>query len=381
MSLPQRAIRHPITTLLVFATLAALGLLALSRIGLELFPDVSYPTAAVFTPYPGVGPFEVESGVSRPIEEAVSSISGVKRVSSTSAEGLSLVLIHFTWGTDMSTVVSEIREKISSIESDLPEGAERSLIVRFNPQVLPSLTFTVSSPLEGLDTRRLTQKRIIPEIERLPGVASAAVSGGRKAAVTVRLDLQALANKQIPVLQVVQAFKGENVSLPGGAVSLKDRYLVLRTIGEFTELQDIEGVLVGYREGVAVRLRDVAQIDMGFLPQEEFVRSAGAQGVLVEVHKSQGANTVEMIRGVKAALRRLSASLPASLDIQIRSDQSVSILESLAGLRDAAWQGGILAVLVLLVFLRSLRSTLIVALAIPVSVVCLLYTSPSPRDS
>jgi HAE1 family hydrophobic/amphiphilic exporter-1 len=369
MRLPERAIRHPITTLLVFATLAALGLLSLSRIGLELFPDVSYPTAAIFTPYPGVGPFEVESGVSRPIEEAVSTISGVKKVSSSSAEGLSLVLINFTWGTDMSTVVSEIREKISSIEGELPEGSERSLIVSFNPQVLPSLTFTVSSSIEELDVRRLAEKQIVPEIERLPGVASAAVSGGRQAAVTVRLDLQALAQKQIPVLQILQVFEGENVSLPGGSVSLRDRHLVLRTIGEFAALADIEGVLVGFREGVPVHLRDVAEVGMGFLPQEDFVRAGGERGVLVEVHKTQGSNTVDMIRGVKAALRKLEGSLPPSVHIHFRSDQSVSILESIASLRDAAWQGGILAVLVLLFFLRNLRSTFIIALAIPVSVV------------
>jgi HAE1 family hydrophobic/amphiphilic exporter-1 len=369
MRLPELAIRHPVTTLLAFATLTALGLLSLGRIGLELFPDVSYPTAAVFTAYPGVGPFEVESAVSRPIEEAVSSINGVKKVSSTSAEGLSLVLINFTWATDMSTVVSEIREKISGIESELPEGAERSLIVRFNPQVLPSLSFTVSSPIEGLDLRRLTEKSIVPEIERLPGVASASVSGGRQAAATVRLDLQAIGEKQIPILQILQAFKGENVNLPGGSLSLRDRYLTLRTIGEFASLQDIGEVLVGLREGVPVYLRDVAEIGMGFLPQEEFVRAGGARGVLVEVHKTQGANTVAMIRGVKEALRRLQGSLPPSVDIRIRTDQSVSILESIAGLADAAWQGGILAILVLLLFLRNLRSTFIIALAIPVSVV------------
>jgi HAE1 family hydrophobic/amphiphilic exporter-1 len=369
MKLPERAIKFPITTILIFVTLGVLGFISLRRIGLELFPNVGYPTAAVFTPYPGVGPFEVESGVSKPIEDAVSTINGVQKVSSTSTEGLSVVIVNFTWNTDMSTVVSEIREKISAIESTLPEGSERSVIFRFNPEVLPALTFTVSSPVEGMDLRRLVEKSITPEIERLAGVASTSVFGGRKSAVTVKLDLDAISKKEIPILRILQVFKGENVNLPGGSISLKDRFIVLRTIGEFSSTAAIGDVLLGYREGVAVFLKDVADIGLDYLPQEEFSRAGASPGVLVEVQKMQGHNTVDVIRRVKAALSGMKAGLPPSVEIVIRTDQSVSILESLSGLTDAAWQGGLLAVLVLVLFLRNFRSILIISLAIPVSVI------------
>ncbi len=369
MKLPERAIKFPITTILIFVTLGVLGFISLRRIGLELFPNVGYPTAAVFTPYPGVGPFEVESGVSKPIEDAVSTINGVQKVGSTSTEGLSVVIVNFTWNTDMSTVVSEIREKISAIESTLPEGSERSVIFRFNPEVLPALTFTVSSPVEGMDLRRLVEKSITPEIERLQGVASTSVFGGRKSAVTVKLDLDAISKKEIPILRILQVFKGENVNLPGGSISLKDRFIVLRTIGEFSSTAAIGDVLLGYREGVAVFLKDVADIGLDYLPQEEFSRAGASPGVLVEVQKMQGHNTVDVIRRVKAALSGMKAGLPPSVEIVIRTDQSVSILESLSGLTDAAWQGGLLAVLVLVLFLRNFRSILIISLAIPVSVI------------
>jgi HAE1 family hydrophobic/amphiphilic exporter-1 len=277
MRLAESAVRHPLTVILAFLTLAGVGLLCLSRLALEMFPDVSYPTAAVFTPYPGVGPFEVEAGVSKPIEEAVSTINGVKKVGSTSTEGLSVVIINFTWGTNMGTVVSEIREKISGIEADLPEGSERSLIFRFNPQVLPALTFTVSTPLEGIDLRRLVEKEVVPQIQRLEGVAAASVFGEPRAAVTCSLDLDALDAKEIPILNVLQAFRGANVNLPGGSISLEERHVIVRTIGEFTGIADIGEVPVGFRDGATVLLRDVASVRLSSLPQEEFVRAAAGR--------------------------------------------------------------------------------------------------------
>jgi HAE1 family hydrophobic/amphiphilic exporter-1 len=368
MRLPERALKYPITTMLLFVTLGAVGFISLRRLGLELFPNIGYPTAAIFTPYPGVGPFEVEASVSKPLEEAVATISGVQKVSSTSEEGGSLVIVNFTWGTNMSTIVSEIRERISSIENDLPEGVERSMIFRFNPQVLPVFTFTVSTPIEGVDVRRMVEKTIVPEIERQEGVASASVFGGRKTAVTCRLDLDAIAEKQIPITQILQAFTGENVNLPGGSISLADRYLVLRTIGEFARVEDIGEVLVGFR-GAPVLLRDVAEVRLDSLPQEEYVRAAKPNAVLVEVQKMEGRNTVAVINRVKAALRRLKESLPPSVAIEPRIDYSVSIMESISSLTDAAWQGGLLAMLVLVFFLRNTRSVLIVSLSIPLSII------------
>lgn len=368
MRLPERALKYPITTILLFVTLGAVGFISLRRLGLELFPSIGYPTAAIFTPYPGVGPFEVEASLSKPLEEAVATISGVEKVSSTSEEGASLVIVNFSWGTNMSTIVSEIRERISSIENDLPEGVERSLIFRFNPQVLPVYTFTVSTPIEGVDIRHMVEKTIVPEIERQEGVASASVFGGRKTAVTCRLDLDAIAEKQIPITQILQAFTGENVNLPGGSISLADRYLVLRTIGEFARVEDVGEVLVGFR-GAPVFLKDVAEVRLDSLPQEEFVRAAKPNAVLVEVQKMEGKNTVAVINRVKAALGALRRVLPPSIAIEPRVDYSVSIMESISSLTDAAWQGGLLAMLVLVFFLRNTRSVLIVSLSIPLSII------------
>ena len=274
----------------------------------------------------------------------------------------------------MAGTVADIREKISSIEADLPEGAERAAIYKFSPQVLPVLTLTFSASDPDIDVRRLVEQTVLPAIERQEGVASADVYGGTRAAVTVRLDLDRLSANGVPVLQVVQAFSADNVSLPGGSVSLEGRDVVLRTIGEFQSLDDIRSMVVGAHGTSVVRLRDVADVALDALPQDEFVRAgtasaASADAVLVAVQKMQGRNTVTVIDAVKKAVKELQAGLPPSLDVEMATDQSVSIGESISSLTDAAWQGGLLAVLVLLFFLRNLRSVAIVAVSIPVSVI------------
>ena len=366
MKLPGISVKHPVTTSMVFLALLILGLVSLSQLGLELLPDISFPTVVVFTPYPGVGPEEIESSISEPIEDAVSTLNGVERISSASSEGVSMVVINFTWRTNMDTIVSEIREKVTAIEDDLPAAAERPAIVRFNPEFLPSIVLNVSSRTSGLDLRRLAEEVIVPELEKIEGVATVEVFGGKIAAVTCKLDLNSIRKLDIPILRILRVFEAENVNLPAGSISIKDRYIVLRALGEFTSLRDIENVLIGYKDTVAVYLGDVAEVSLGHLPREQFFRAESGEGVQLAVRKQPGHNTVDINRMVKEQIRRLRRKLPSSVEVKLQSDQ---ILNSIGSVARAAWQGGLLAVLVLLFFLRSIPSTLIISVAIPVSVV------------
>jgi len=369
MKLPDLSVKHPVTTTMVFLALLILGLVSLSQLGLELLPDISFPTAVVFTRYPGVGPEEIESSLTEPIEDAVSTLNGVERISSVSSEGVSMVVINFTWRTNMDTIVSEIRENVTAIEDDLPATAERPSIVRFNPEFLPSIVLNVSSPTAGLDLRRLAEQSIVPQLEKIEGVATVQVFGGKIAAVTCTLDLNSIRKLDIPILNIQRAFEGENVNLPAGSISVGDRYIVLRALGEFSSLRDIENVLIGYRETVPIYLKDVAEVDLGHLPREQFFRTESGEGVQLAVRKQPGHNTVDINREVKDQVRRLQQKLPPSVEVKIQSDQSTQILNSIGSVARAAWQGGLLAVLVLLFFLRSIPSTLIISIAIPVSVV------------
>ncbi len=369
MKVAEISIKHPITTLMLFSALFLLGFVSLNQLALDLFPDVSMPTAAIYTPYPGVGPFEVESGLTKPIEEAVSSVNGIQSISSTSAEGVSMITANFDWSKDMDVVVSELREALNQIEENLPEGAERSGIFKFNPQLLPSLVFNVYTETKGIDTRTLTQKEIIPAIEKVEGVARAEVFGGAIKAVVCRLNLDEIGKMNIPIARILEAFRGENIDLPGGAVTVNDRYLIIRTIGEFDSVEDIGYVLIGYRNNVPIFLRDVAEIGIDTLRQEEFVRASGSDGVTVAVRRQTGRNTVTVNDAVKNALTDLMKVLPPSIRIQIINDQSKSVRDSIGGVANAAWQGGLLAIIVLLFFLRNIRSTLIVTTVIPVAVI------------
>lgn len=369
MKLPAFSVKHPVTTTMVFLSLLILGLVSLSQLGLELLPDITYPTAAVYTPYPGVGPEEIESSLTEPIEDAVSTLNGVQRLSSVSSEGVSMVVVNFTWQTNMDTIVSEIREKVTAIEDDLPAAAERPSIVRFNPEFLPSIVLTVSSPTPGLDLRRLAEQRIVPQLEKIEGVATVQLFGGKIAAVTCTLDLNSIRKLDIPILNILRVFEGENVNLPAGSINVEDRNIVLRTLGEFNSLQDIEEVLIGYREGVPVYLGDVAEVKLGHLPREQFFRTERGDGVQLAVRKQPGHNTVDINHEVKREVRLLQQQLPPSVEVKVQSDQSTQIVNSIGSVARAAWQGGLLAVLVLLFFLRSIPSTLIISVAIPVSVV------------
>jgi len=369
MKLPGISVKHPVTTSMVFLALLLLGLVSLSQLGLELLPDISFPTVVVFTPYPGVGPEEIESSISEPIEDAVSTLNGVERISSTSSEGVSMVVINFTWQTNMDTIVSEIREKVTAIEDDLPAAAERPAIVRFNPEFLPSIVLNLSSRTTGLDLRRLAEEVVVPDLEKIEGVATVEVFGGKIAAVTCKLDLNSIRKLDIPILRILRAFEAENVNLPAGSISVEDRYIVLRALGEFTSLRDIENVLIGYNGTVAVYLGDVAEVSLGHLPREQFFRTESGEGVQLAVRKQPGHNTVDINHMVKEQIHRLRRKLPPSVEVTIQSDQSTQILNSIGSVARAAWQGGLLAVLVLLFFLRSIPSTLIISVAIPVSVV------------
>lgn len=369
MKVTETAVKHPITTIMVFLALFILGLVSLSMLGLELFPNVTYPTVMIVTVYPGVGPYEIESSVTDPIEDAVSSMNGIKEVSSISNEGVSMITLNFDWGKDLETIVVDVREKLNDVESELPEGIERPSIFKFNPEQLPSLIFNLSTKTTGIDVRQLAEDAIIPRLEKIEGVAQASIYGGKERAVMCRLDLDSLSKLGIPITQILRVFQGENINLPAGSINVEGRHMILRTVGEFESIDDIGLVLIGYKENVPVFLRDIAEITFDYLPQEEFVRAFENRGVMVSIRKQPGHNTVQINEEVRTRLKEIQADLPPSVTVQIQSDQSQTIVQSIGGVANAAWQGGILAILVLLFFLRNIRSTIIISAVIPVSLI------------
>ncbi|AHC13474.1 efflux RND transporter permease subunit [Salinispira pacifica] len=369
MSIPRLAVKHPVTATMVFAAFFVLGILSLTRIGQELFPDVNLPTAIVFTTNPGVGPYEMESGVSRRIESAFAGLDGVESISSESYEGMSMVQVGFVSGTDLDIMLPEIREAINTVSQNFPQGTERPLIFKFSSNTLPSLRVNVFTGSSGINIRDLIESEVVPQLERIPGVAQVDFFGGREAAMMVRLDMESLIKLEIPIPQVIRAFEGENISLPGGTITADRRTIIIRTIGEFKDSTDIGNTLVGYKGQVPVYLKDIAEISLDYKPQQEYVYVRGNEGVNLAIQKQSGFNTVDVNEAVLERISEIRRVLPSSIRFEVQSDQAVQVRGSIGGVATTAWQGGILAIIVLLIFLRNVRSTVIVSMAIPVSVI------------
>lgn len=370
MSIPRAAVHHPVTSSMIFCAMLLLGLISVSRVGLELFPDVNLPATLVLTPAPGVSPFDVEEQITRRLEDSFSTIAGVESLSSTSEEGVSEVIVNFESGTDLDSVVPDLRERVNDVSGEFPDGTEDSAIFRFSAGLVPSLQLVVLSDADGLDIRRLVEDEVVPEIERVAGVSQVGVFGGREPAVMVRVDLDSIAARGIALTQIAEAFAGDNITMPAGSVGLADRQLILRAQAEFRSLGDIGDLLVGVVDSVPVRLADVADIEQDYRDQREFVRTRDGEGIRVAVYKQPGANTVDVNEEVLERLETAAATtLPPSVRIEVQEDQAETVRDAIGGVGEAAWQGGLLAILVLLFFLRNMRSTFIVTTVIPVSVI------------
>jgi HAE1 family hydrophobic/amphiphilic exporter-1 len=217
------------------------------------------------------------------------------------------------------------REKLNSIQNDLPDSAHRPVIYKFSSSTLPVMTLNLYSESEDFDLRRLAVKDPVPQLEKIGGVAKASVFGGREPAVMVRIDLDQMSNSELSLLQVLQVFQYENLNYPAGSMTVDERYLVMRTVGSFKNLEDIGNVLVGYKDKVPIFLKDIADISLDYLPQEEYVRVGGKKGVYLSIQKMPGCNTVKVANEVKARLASLKSTLPPSVKVSIQSDQSITV--------------------------------------------------------
>ena len=369
MSIPRLSVRHPVTTTMVFAALTVLGIVSVGRVGQELFPEVNLPTMAVITVTPGTAPQEVESQITDVLEDAASGITGVQEINSTSFESYSQVIIGFAEGTEMDRAVIDVREAISDVENSFPEGTERSSIFTYSASQTASIELNVVSAVSDIDVRGITERVLLPQIERVPGVGRVSIAGGRERALLVELDLQALEKTGIPIPQILQAFSSDNLNLPAGSVELSGQSITLRTVGEFESPESVGQMLVGVAGEVPIFLRDVATIGFDYRRSGAVVRADGREAVRITVQKQSDANTIEVNEGVLAAVEQARSALPAALSVEIQSDQADTVRQSIGGVIDAGWQGGLLAIIILLIFLRNLRSTAIVAVVIPIAVV------------
>ncbi|MDB4937487.1 MAG: acrB [Labilithrix sp.] len=379
MWLTRLALRNPILILMMSLMVLALGALSTTRLSVDLFPNIDIPVIRVATFYAGAGPEDIEKSITQPIERAVASSPGVDRVESTSKQGASIVSVWFNYGVNLDTAQFEVQQRVSQIQSTLPPGIQNPYILKFDVTNIPIVQVVIRG--EGLDEKQLydlTYNVIQPQLERLPGMASASVSGGKQREIEVKVDRDQLRARGLGILDVVNAVKNANLLLPSGNLRAGDQDYNVFTNTQVDTVRQLEGVVV--RQGTmttagtmgqstsSVRVGDLASVVDGTADQANVVRVNGTRGVYLRVFKQPGANTIAAVDAVRAAIPNLRG-VPPNVKVDISFDQSTYIRSAVSALEHEAVQGGLLAIAVILVFLVSFRATGIVAVAIPMSIV------------
>ncbi|QJT10796.1 efflux RND transporter permease subunit [Oceanidesulfovibrio marinus] len=362
------SVGRPVFTTMATLIVVILGAVSLSRLPIDLMPDITYPTLSIRTEYENAGSQEVETLITEPIEQAIAAVPGVEEISSASMEGQSDVRVSFVWGTDLDAAANDLRDRLDRVIPNLPEDADRPMLRKFDLASAPVLILAASSKLDPVQMQDILENQVRYRIERVPGVAALNIWGGLDREIHVGLVPERLKALDIPLDTIITRIKASNLNLPAGVLETPTLELSIRTPGEYANLDELAATVIAVRRGAVVRLRDIAEIEDSWERVTRLVRVNGEPGVRLSVNKQSGTNTVEVVSRVLEELENINRDIP---QIRLRSiiDTSTYIKNSIANVSNSLLYGGIFAVLVLLFFLRNVRSTLVVAAAIPISII------------
>ncbi len=370
MILSEFSLKRPVAMIMIFIAVTVLGIISLLNLKLDLMPNVDIPIVAVMTEYSGVGPAEVEATVSRTLEGAVSQVQDIKNVYSISREGTSMIIGEFNWGTDVDKRAMDTREKLDMVKRYLPVDVKSPTVFKFDPSMIPVLILGVSSEqrdLRGL--REFAEDNIKDQLAQVEGVALVQVSGGRQREIHVEVDHNRLESVGMPLDQVMMALRMANMNVPGGHLKAGVMDFLIRTPGEFKTVEEIGQTVVGNKGGVQIFLRDVARVADSFTDKDSEVKMNGRPAVVLLIQKQSSANTVQVSDRVLKKIAELQKTLPGDVKIVVSMDTADFIRKAIANLTSEAAVGALLAVIVIIFFLYSVSSTLIIAIAIPFSVI------------
>ncbi len=354
---------------MVVLLLIMLGFISLSRINIDLYPDITFPGAAVVSTYEGVGPEEMETLVTKPLESALSTVTNVNSVSSTSSSGQSTIVMEFNWGSDIDMAVMDMREQVDMVSGMLPDGVNDPLIFKFDPAMMPILQFGVSNGGDLEKLKNTVEDRVIPRLERIEGVASVDITGGLDRQILISVDQNKMENYGISFSTITSTLMQENMNVSGGNVVRARRNLLVRTTGKFENLEQIKNLLITNNNGTMVKLAEIAKVEDTFKKMQTIARLNQSPSVGMMIQKQTDANTVKVSNLVKEEIEKIKTDLNNNLKIIPAMDQSEFIEDSINGVKNNAIIGGLLAIIILFLFLRNVRSTIIIGTAIPVSII------------
>jgi hydrophobic/amphiphilic exporter-1 (mainly G- bacteria), HAE1 family len=368
MSIPRLAIHRPVTMFMLSGVIILLGTLSLLRLPVDLMPDVSYPSITVRVGYPGVGPLEIEELVTRPIEQAMSAVAGLERLESTSQEGSSRVTLNFAWGTDLNEAADDVRNRLDRVRGRLPEEADAPVMFKFDANAQPIMGVGVEGDFDRVTLREMAEHTLSPRLERVPGVASVSVEGGLRRQIHVELSKEKVRALDLPVDRIINLLRTENQNVPVGEIDEGDMTYLVRSQGQFENLDQIRDMVVMTRQGVPVYLKDIAEVKDSTEDLRAFTRINGKPGVRLRVTKQSGQNTVAIADSVRTEVDRINREIP-TLRLAVLDDSSVFIKRSISAVKEAAVLGAVLVIAIIFLFLRNVRSTIIICTSIPISII------------
>ena len=370
----KTVVNRPTTVLIIFTILVGLALYMVPRIPIDLYPELNAPILVVLSNYKGAGPEEVEETLTRPLESALINVSNIKKMTSTSSKGNTLIRLEFEWGYDLTEAANEMRDNLEFIKEFLPEESSTPQIFKFDPSMIPimDLMVTGNRPPEELFT--IAETQILPYLEQVEGVAASYINGGQEKIIRVEIPQNRLEAYNLSLTQVAQMLASQNKDMGAGSVDEDQTSYLVLTAGEFRSLEDIRNAVVAYKstapgEGLprTVRLRDIAVVREDYRRADSLVYINGKPGIYIAIQKQSGTNSVAVADRVKERLKSINRTLPAGMALEVLTDQTQMIRDSLRQVTSAAVTGAALAMLVLFVFLRSLKSTFIIGLSVPLS--------------
>ncbi|MCR5699418.1 MAG: efflux RND transporter permease subunit, partial [Treponemataceae bacterium] len=377
MSISKMAVNRPTTILIIFILATALGIYCTTSLPLNLTPEMEIPYIVVSTSYTNAGPEEVEKSVSRILESALSSVTGLKKMTSTSQSGASLVLMELEYGTNLDAATNDIRDKIDLVRNYLPDTAGSPIIFRMDPSMIPIMGLVVTGPRTPEELSGFAENIIQPRLEQIDGVASANISGGREKAVIVDVPRDRLDAYELTITQIAQMIAAQNISSSGGVITSGDANYSIKAEGTYSSIEDIKQSVVSYKvkqngtrtpDMVSILLRDIADVYEGYKDVSSMAYLDGTPCVVLQIQKQSGKNSLATAKKVRSQLKKIQAELPSDVEIIESFNTTDNIGATVRQVVTSLLEGIVLAVIVLYIFLRSFRSTFIIALAIPISV-------------
>ncbi|MBU0629374.1 MAG: efflux RND transporter permease subunit [Candidatus Margulisbacteria bacterium] len=364
----RRFVTRPLFTLSLYLIFLLIGYFSFSRLPLDFLPNISIPTLTIITPYPGAGPEDIETSVSKVIEDAVATVPNIDRITSDSAENISTVTIAFKWGTDLDPASADVRDKMDLVRGRLPSDVEPSTIFKFDLSQIPVLVFGVSADESYSSLYQLADKKISPALKRIGGVGTINILGGLIRQININIDRGRLEAYHLSINQVNLALQAANLSVPAGSIKSGALEYGIRVPGEFNNIDEIRRTIVGSYNGGDIYLSDIALVGDGFKEQDNMTEVDGKAGVMIQVQKQSGANTVDVVKSIRRELAKLMPELPPDVKITYVQDTSESIVRQINELTHTLYWSFFFVVLTVLFFLRDFRGSFIVSLAIPISI-------------